>query len=56
MEGVDMWLTSVERREQKICAGTFGKCGKMIIKSYSIPTEVNLRRAVKKLDAILGGK
>lgn len=34
-----MWLTAVERKEQKICAGKFGYSGKMIIKPYSIPPE-----------------
>lgn len=34
------WLTAVERRELKIQAGRFGKCGKMIIKPYSIPEEM----------------
>jgi len=33
------WLTATQRREQKIAAGRFGKCGKMVIKPYSIPEE-----------------
>ena len=34
-----MWLTAQQRKEQKIQAGHFGKCGKMVIKPYSIPEE-----------------
>ena len=35
-----MWLTAIQRKEQKIQAGNFGYCGKMIIKPYNIPSEL----------------
>lgn len=38
-----MWLTSIQRKEQKIASGTFGQCGKMIIKPYSIPPELRYK-------------
>ena len=34
------WLTCKERIVKKIAAGTFGKCGKMVINPYSIPEEL----------------
>lgn len=34
------WLTAQQRQQQTIAAGHFGRCGKMVIKPYSIPEEL----------------
>jgi len=33
------WLTAVQRQEEGIAAGKFGRCGKMVIKPYEIKDE-----------------